>query len=249
MKSNEQFEFKKLDAGDFEEFEALLRYAFQVSSYEMSRIGWSDKEMKQSKKPIFDASYVLGWFYKGHLASQIVVYSMEVNIRDRICKMGGVTGVATYPEYTGRGLVHSLIKKSLEHMRREQQYISFLCPYSIPFYRKQGWEIVADKMTFSIKDTQLPKHHAVEGQIERVPAEHEDIRRVYKYFALQQHGALIRGDLEWEEYWRWESDDIMAAVYYTKEEKPLGYVIYYIENEVFQIKEMIWLTQEAKYGI
>ena len=41
----------------------------------------------------------------------------------------------------------------------------------------------------------------------------------------------------------------MAAVYYTKEEKPLGYVIYYIENEVFQIKEMIWLTQEAKYGI
>ena len=36
-------------------------------------------------------------------ASQIVVYSMEVNIRDRICKMGGVTGVATYPEYTGRG--------------------------------------------------------------------------------------------------------------------------------------------------
>ena len=87
--------------------------------------------MKQSKKPIFDASYVLGWFYKGHLASQIVVYSMEVNIRDRICKMGGVTGVATYPEYTGRGLVHSLIKKSLEHMRREQQYISFLCPYSL----------------------------------------------------------------------------------------------------------------------
>lgn len=249
MKNNEQFEFKKLDADDFEEFEALLRYAFQVSSYEMSRIGWSDKEMKQSKKPIFDASYVLGWFYKGHLASQIVVYSMEANIRDRICKMGGVTGVATYPEYTGRGLVHSLIKKSLEHMRREQQYISFLCPYSIPFYRKQGWEIVADKMTFSIRDTQLPKHHVVPGQIERVPVEHEDIRRVYKYFALQQHGALIRGDLEWEEYWRWESDDIMAAVYYTAEEKPLGYVIYYIENEVFQIKEMIWLTQEAKYGI
>ena len=94
MKSNEQFEFKKLDAGDFEEFEALLRYAFQVSSYEMSRIGWSDKEMKQSKKPIFDASYVLGWFYKGHLASQIVVYSMEVNIRDRICKMSKTLAAA-----------------------------------------------------------------------------------------------------------------------------------------------------------
>lgn len=249
MKNNEQFEFKKLDADDFEEFEALLRYAFQVSSYEMSRIGWSDKEMKQSKKPIFDSSYVLGWFYKGHLASQIVVYPMEVNIQGKICKMGGVTGVATYPEYTGRGLVHSLIKKSLEHMRQEQQYISFLCPYSIPFYRKQGWELVSDRMTFTIRDTQLPRHHAVEGQIERVPVEDEDIRNVYKYFALQQHGALIRGDLEWEEYWRWETDDILGAVYYNAEQKPLGYVIYYIENEIFKIKEMVYLNQEAKYGI
>lgn len=249
MTSKEQFEFKKLDAGDFEEFEALLRYAFQVSSYEMARIGWSDKEMKLSKRPVFDASYVLGWFYKEHLASQIVVYPMEVNIQGKICKMGGVTGVATYPEYTGRGLVHSLIKKSLEHMREEQRYISLLCPYSIPFYRKQGWEIVSDRMTFTIKDTQLPKHHAVDGQIERVPVEDEDIRNVYKYFSLQQHGALIRGPLEWEEYWRWESDDIMAAVYYRADEKPLGYVIYYIENEVFKIKEMVYLNQEAKYGI
>lgn len=91
MKNNEQFEFKKLDESDFEEFEALLRYAFQVSSYDMSRIGWSEMEMKQSKKPIFDSSYVLGWFYKGHLASQIVVYSMEVNIQGKICKMAAVT--------------------------------------------------------------------------------------------------------------------------------------------------------------
>ena len=41
----------------------------------------------------------------------------------------------------------------------------------------------------------------------------------------------------------------MAAVYYSADRKPLGYVIYYIENEVFSIKEMVYLNQEAKYGI
>ena len=41
----------------------------------------------------------------------------------------------------------------------------------------------------------------------------------------------------------------MAAVYYSADGKPLGYVIYYIENEVFSIKEMVYLNQEAKYGI
>lgn len=245
----EAFELRQLGEEDFEEFEALLRYAFQVSTSEMARIGWSDMEMKQSKMPIFEASHVMGWFYKGHLASQIVIYPMEVNIQGEICKMGGITGVATYPEYTGRGLIHSLIGKSLEYMRSQQQVISYLCPYSIPLYRKHGWEIVSDKMTFAIKDTQLPKRHPVDGQIERVDIECEDLHRVYKYFALQEHGALIRGKLEWEEYWRWDSDDVMAAVYYSADGKPLGYVIYYIENEVFSIKEMVYLNQEAKYGI
>ena len=243
------FTIQELDASHLEQFNALLRYAFQVTEEELVQVGWQEDEIKQSKFPILESAHVLGCFEGKTLAAQIAVYPMQVNVEGALLDTGFVTGVATYPEYAGIGLMSTLIRQALTDMRGRGQSISFLCPYSIPFYRKQGWEIVADKMTFSIRDTQLPKHHAVPGQIERVPVEHEDIRRVYKYFALQQHGALIRGDLEWEEYWRWESDDIMAAVYYTAEEKPLGYVIYYIENEVFQIKEMIWLTQEAKYGI
>ena len=29
--------------------------------------------------------------------------------------------------------------------------------YTSPFYRHKGWEIVSDKMTFRIRDNQLPK--------------------------------------------------------------------------------------------
>lgn len=249
MNHEEQFVFKQLDKNDVEEFDALLRYAFQVTASELKRTGWSDGEMRHSKQPVFDFSYVLGWFYKGHLASQIVIYPMEVNIQDKVLAVGGLTGVTTYPEYTGRGLAHALIKKGLEHMRQNQQSLCFLFPYSIPFYRKMGWEIVSDKMTFTIKDTQLPKKQPVTGMIERVPTEHEDIKRVYKYFSLQRHGALIRDDFMWEEYWRWDNDDIMAAIYYSHEDKPLGYLIYLIEDEVMHIKEMIYLNQEAKDGI
>jgi predicted acetyltransferase len=193
----------------------------------------------------------LGWFFEGHLASQVVVYPMRVNIHGKIYEMGGITGVATYPEYTGHGLIHKLMKNALAHMREEKQYISFLYPYSIPFYRKQGWEVVSDKMTFSIKDTQLPHRKPVDGMMRRVDAEdNEDIHKVYEYFALQHHGALLRDKLEWQEYWRWESDDdVMAAVYYDAKNKPLGFVVYYIENDVFRIKEMVYLNMEAKNGI
>lgn len=118
-----------------EQFNALLQYAFQVTSYDLFQTGWK---------------------------------------QDEIMDMGGITGVATYPEYTGRGLIHSLMSHVLEHMHKQDMTISFLYPYSIPFYRKMGWEIVSDKLTFTIKDTQLPKPHPVEGMVERVSLDSED---------------------------------------------------------------------------
>lgn len=243
------FHMRQLDKNDLEQFNSLLRYVFQVTGDELLKTGWEEDEIKYAKAPILEHGYVLGWFHKDNLASQIVIYSMEINIYGEIYKMGGITGVATYPEFAGRGLIHSLMKECLEHMREEKQTISFLYPYSIPFYRKMGWEIVSDKLTFRIKDTQLPKKNQVSGIVERVDLEHEDLKNVYKYFAVQRHGCLIRDELSWAEYWRWEVDDIIAAIYYNKEHKPLGYLVYSIENEIFNIREMIYLNAEAKHGI
>lgn len=53
------------------------------------------------------------------------------------------------------------MSECLRHMREKRQYISILCPYSIPFYRKMGWEVVSDKLSFHIKDTQLPRRKPV----------------------------------------------------------------------------------------
>ena len=240
---------RELDKSDLEQFNALLQYAFQVTSYELLQTGWEQDEIKYAKRPILEAAYVLGWFYREKLASMIVVYSMKVNIHDNIMDMGGITGVATYPEYTGKGLIHSLMKRAINYMHDQEFPISFLYPYSIPFYRKMGWEIVSDKLSFTVKDTQLPKARPVKGMVERVSLESEDYKNVYSYFAYQRHGAMIRDSLAWDEFWRWENDDMIAAVYYNKEHKPLGYVVYYIANEIFHIKEMVYLNIEANYGL
>ena len=41
-------------------------------------------------------------------------------------------------------------------------------------------------------------------------------------FTRMRHGALKRNELEWEEYWRWEADDVLVAVYYDEEGEPRG---------------------------
>ncbi len=71
--------------------------------------------------------------------------------------MGGLTGVGTYPEYANMGLMNQLMRQALADMQKKKQSISYLFPYSFPYYRQRGWEIISDKMTFEIKDYQLPK--------------------------------------------------------------------------------------------
>ncbi len=244
-----ELELRQLGIHDLEQFHALLRYAFQVTQKDLAHFGWDNEELKASKYPILENGYVLGWFHNKNLISQIALYHMQVNIYNRIYKMGGITGVATYPEYSGIGLMMDLMRHILKIMKDNSQSISFLYPYSIPYYRSRGWEIVSDKMTFSLTDRQLPKVPEVQGMMQRVSKDNEDLIKLYDTFARQTHGALIRDRLAWDEYWRWNVDDEIVAIYYDSRGVALGGIVYLIENDVFHIKEMIYLNEEARYGI
>ena len=135
-------------------------------------------------------------------------------------------------------------------MRKNKQWISYLYPYSVPYYRRKGWEIMSDKLTFKIRDTQLPKNVPVDGMVERLPVDHPDVYRVYQKFAAQNHGALFRSQFHWEEYWRFENkEERTAAIYYTKEHEPIGVLFYWVAEEIFHVKEMFYLNQEARNGL
>ena len=248
-KFEDRLQMRRLTTDDTAQYNALLRYAFQVTDSELASLGWNQKDMERSKKPVLRKTESFGFFDGDKLASQISIYPMSVNIFGEMYKMGGVTGVATYPEYMGRGLMSRLMKQALDNMRENHQCVSMLVPYMIPYYRKKGWEIVSDKMTYTIKDSQLPKRRKVSGMVERVDTESEDLRTVHDAFTRMRHGALKRNELEWEEYWRWEADDVLVAVYYGETGEPAGYLVYYIANDVFKIKELVYINQDARHGL
>ena len=43
--------------------------------------------------------------------------------------------------------------------------------------------------------------------------------------------------------------DSMAAIYYNEDEKPDGYVIYWIADDIFHIKDIIFLNEDARLGL
>ncbi len=249
MSREKRLKMKKLETHHLHQFNQLLRYVFQVTKQDLQRVGWQEKEITLAKLPVLEQADVLGWFDGDKLVSQVAVYPFQVNIFGETYDMGGLTGVGTYPEYANLGLMHKLMGQALANMRAKKQSISYLYPYSIPYYRRKGWEIISDKMTFEVKDFQLPKSRKMLGEVERVSIDNKDIRDVYRQFVRQSHGLMIRNELAWEEYWRWDPEDMTAAIYYDEERRPSGYVLYWIANEVFHIKELVFTREEARTGL
>ena len=250
-KIKESLKIKPVSLKYLDQYNELLRYVFQVTDRELEESGYEDGELRRSKRPILQEADVFGWFtHDDELVSQICIYPCEVNIHSRIFRMGGVTGVGTYPEFAGMGLMNDLIRLALQKMRKAEQYVSYLYPYSIPYYRRKGWEIMSDHITFTLKDTEIPETVEVPGHVERLPVGDEDVKGTYDRFARCTHGALIRNDFEWMEYWRWENEEERtAAVYYDAKDTPQGFLLYWVEEDVFHIREMVYLTQEARKGL
>ena len=240
---------RQLQADDLEQYNDLLRYAFQVTEDMLLEYGWENDDIRQSKFPVLERARVLGWFDEGRLASQFAVYPLKMNVHGAVYNIGFVTSVATYPEYTGLGLMSQLMQRSLSDMREQGQSLALLYPYSIPLYRHKGFEIISDKMSFRIKDTQLPRDLEAPGYIRRVDDDSPDLIRLHTLFANKTHGSIYRNDLAWEEYWRWDVDDTEIAIYYGETGDPLGYMVYLLKDEVMHIKELVYLNTESWKGL
>ena len=250
MSRKKQLKIKKVGLEHLKQYNQLLRYVFQVTDRELHQVGLEEDEIIRAKSPVLEQADVWGWFDGDKLISQAAVYPLQVRIFNKTYDMGGLTSVGTYPEYTNQGLMYKLLCHALENMKNHGQSISFLYPYSIPYYRRKGWEIISDRITYEIHDYQLPKNKQISGEIERVPVNSDPVKKAYERFSLQTHGAMLRNnDLIWQEYWRWDPDDMMAAVYYNESGQPDGYVLYRIANEVFHIKDMIFINEEARSGL
>lgn len=240
---------RKLTSEDADQYNKLLRYAFQVTEKTLLDIGWADEEIKQSKFPVLERADVWGCFDGPDIVSQFAAYPLEMNIHGTVYPVTFVTSVCTYPEYSGHGLMTKLMVRSLTEMREKRQPLALLYPYSIPLYRKKGWEIVSDKMSFRIRDVQLPRPEGVGGYVRRVGWENPDFTKLHSRFATQTHGCLFRNQLAWDEYWRWDEDDTSVALYYREDGLPLAYMVYLIKNDTMHIKEMIYLNAEGRKGL
>lgn len=232
-------EIKKLEEQQYEESMKLSMYAFQ---YEVP-----ESDIPKRKEMLKDHNVLCVWD-ANQLAAKLHILPLSVYVNGHTWKMGGVAGVATYPEYRRKGYVKALIIESLKEMRQEGQILSFLHPFDIHFYRKFGWEILSDYRKSIIEKIDLKKLENVSGNIKRYKKEDHSpmIEKIYSKYASKYTGMLHR-DTKW-----WLNSiysDSQIAVYLDEGGNGQGYLLYNVKDNEMDVQEFVTLNHEAAKGL
>lgn len=192
---------------------------------------------------------ILGIWDEDILAAKLHIIPLTIFMKDVEWKMGGIAGVATYPEYRRNGYVKSLMIDSLKHMRNNDQIVSLLHPFDISFYRKYGWEILSEMKKITIEKMDLKFREPQQCLIRRFTKEthNEDIEKIYQQFCTQYTGMLKRETNWWKQHVY--DKDSQVSVYYHTDKEAMGYMLYHVKERKMEVQELVALDHEARIGL
>ncbi|PHG65763.1 GNAT family N-acetyltransferase [Bacillus toyonensis] len=230
----------QLQEDKFREALRLSEYAFQYKVNE-ERLQQQITRMKESHE-------IYGIMEGEDLAAKLHLIPFHIYIGKETFKMGGVAGVATYPEYRRSGYVKELLQHSLQTMKKDGYTVSMLHPFSVSFYRKYGWELCANLLVCHMTKSDLVMKKQVNGTVKRFNKENhpEEVEKLYEIFAKRFSGMLVREKNWWLQV---VYDDLALAIYYDENKTAAGYMLYKIENYKMTVEEFVPLHNEARNGL
>lgn len=230
----------RLKEDKFKEALRLSEYAFQYKVEE--------ERLQQQLTKMKEIHEIYGIMEGEDLAAKLHLIPFHIYIGKEKFKMGGVAGVATYPEYRRSGYVKELLQYSLQTMKKDGYTVSMLHPFAVSFYRKYGWELCANLLVCQMTKSDLVMKKQVNGNVKRFNKENhsEEVEKLYETFAKRFSGMLVRDEKWWLQA---VYDDLTLAIYYDENKRAAGYMLYKIENSKMTVEEFVPLHNEARNGL
>ncbi|WP_052345792.1 enhanced intracellular survival protein Eis [Paucisalibacillus sp. EB02] len=184
---------------------------------------------------------IWGKIVEGRIASKLHLIPLTVYVSGKPMKMGGVCSVATWPEFRRSGMVKELLANALQYMRDNGQVLSFLHPFSVPFYRKYGWEVTFNEKIYTIPIVNLQRAWNIDGYVRRVLPEISLLKEIYCVYAKRYTGTILRDEKWWEQ--RVLKDDTQIAIAYNNKHQPEGYILFEVKDKQFTAIEMAYRSE------
>lgn len=188
-----------------------------------------------------------GLFVDGELRAALRLIDMPLWFGAAPVASGGLSAVATPPEFRRQGYIGRLLRATLEEIRGRGWPLSALYPFSFPFYKRYGWEHVVDNVNYTCPIERLPTSPTtgtwqpitLSTDFNRDPetggVTDEDVAAlmgVYDAWVVGRNGPMVR-DARW---WRMQKlavgRDHRPDAYLWRDAtgEPRAYVIYAFEN-------------------
>ncbi|MBC5638592.1 GNAT family N-acetyltransferase [Ornithinibacillus sp. BX22] len=213
----------------YREIFKLSQFAFQYTL--------SEAELK-AKREEAERHTIWGVMEEGQLAAKLHLIPLAVSIHGRSMQMGGVASVATWPEFRRNGMVKSLLANALNHMHQNGQVLSYLHPFSVPFYRKYGYEVTFNKKQYKIPFEKLKRNWDESGYVRRTEVDIDLLDNLYSQYIGNYTGALIRDEKWWKQ--RVLKDHHQIAVAYNENRVPEGYILFHVKDKLFTVSEIAY---------
>ncbi|MFB6266183.1 MAG: enhanced intracellular survival protein Eis [Halodesulfurarchaeum sp.] len=229
-------EYRELPDDALDTYQSFLSYAFNPTG--------DVYEPEEDELPIpAQVGERRGLFEGDELRSVCAHHFFRTLLRDEWFEIGGLSAVATPPEFRRKGHVRKMLESALEEYRERDVFLSALWPFDHGFYRKFGWELGTRLAVETGPPDALDfAHDDGHGHFERMaPDDWEALNEV-----LLEHGS--RYDLtvdRTEEWWRkrvfsgWESDPYVYG--WLDDGDVRGYVVYQMrEDDDGETELLVW---------
>lgn len=199
----------------------------------------------------YDHSNGYGFFNDDKLTSYIMVNKFKSEVFGHHVPMAGIGYVASYPEYRGQGHISKLMKEILNDLHDEGIPFTNLAPFSESFYRHYGFSnsIYQKEYRFSggaLRTFKLPRtDHVICGKWDDLMVQNG----VIQLYERQLHTDDERNTVIREAWW-WNRMDTYyhnrnIAVYIDSNGRPISYLIYRIQGDVFLADELYSITAKG----
>ncbi len=213
---------------------------------------WEKEYYDPEKNPRLDPEQVYVVEEEGEIRATAAVLPLEVFFEGRTVSMGGIAAVATHPAYRRRGYAGDLMQAALRGMRERNVHLSMLHPFAHSYYRRYGWELATEAISYDLKPTELPtspeqKHlRAYRGRdLPRMMTLLEEWASKHPLFVRRSEGR-------WRQIFAREEQE---ATVYDVEGRVEGYLLYTQEADgdspprTLVLSELVAATPEARRAL
>lgn len=219
-----------------------------------------DGEYKQLEKGVFRYEDFMGAF--GDDGKMIACIQNEPHfmwLDGNSVKSGGICNVASLPEYRRGGAVRKLMKLQCDTMYDDGYTMSYLYPFSHPYYRKFGYELCCGFNVFNASPKDLLKLNSNGTAKQFEPGENgtdpEDIIRIYTAFASNFNIMLDRDAWQWERKLEHDPVKTKTRTYIVYDEKGIanGYFTFVHNRQGntadLTILDLAWTDYDGMYNL